>query len=169
MSFPLIPFSLSLFVSTVPSQSHFIRFISFCYCSLLFLGSRLSSSSFTQTHQSFFLSLSLPCTHLSLPPSPVIDLPLPLCDTLHLLTFQLSSLPSLSVSLILFPQHSPRNGIWHRVEQLSEKNTSRLKQDGSSQEKQNEQRTPCYSYSIWQEKNVWFLKGNVALRTGMST
>lgn len=92
-------------------QSHFIRFLSLCYCSLLFLGSRLSSSFFTQTHQSFPFSLSLLCTRLSLPPSPVIDLPLPLCDTLHLLTFQLSCLPSLSVSLILFPRHSLRNGI----------------------------------------------------------
>ncbi len=89
------------------------------------------------------ISLSLLYTRLSLPPSPVTDLPLPLCDTLHLLTFQLSCLPSLSVSLILFPRHSLRKGIWHRVEQLSEKNTSRLKQDRSSQEKQNEQWTQC--------------------------
>ncbi len=139
--FPLIPLSLSLFVSTVSSQSHFIRFLSLCYCSLLFLGSRRSSSFFTQTHQSFPFSLSLLCTRLSLPPSPVTDLPLPLCDTLHLLTFQLSCLPSLSVFLILFPRHSLGKGIWHRVEQLSEKNTSRLKQDRSSQEKQNEQWT----------------------------
>ncbi len=134
---------VSVCIYSIQSISFYIRFLSLCYCSLLFLGSRLSSSSFTQTHQSFPLSLSLLCTRLSLPPSPVIDLPLPLCDTLHLLTFQLSCLPSLSVSLILFPRHSLRKGIWHRVEQLSEKNTSCLKQDGSSQEKQNEQWTPC--------------------------
>lgn len=78
-----------------------------CYWSLLFLGSPLLSSSFTSIllRRSVFPSQPVTSLHSS---SPVIDLPLPLCDTIHLLTFQLSCFPSLPIRLFLFSWYSLR-------------------------------------------------------------
>lgn len=116
-----IPSLPLLYLNCYSIQSISLHLFTLCYWSLSFLGSPLPSSS-TRTHPSFpsvchFSALICRCLLV------LLYLPLPLCDTLHLLTFQLSCFQSLSVSLFLIPWHSLRKRIWHRVEQLSEKLT----------------------------------------------